>query len=169
MKDLQERYLPDIARESFTGQEGLRGELDEKDPRAHPQSSLKYDRHPQSRIENLLSSLSAQHSQSSSHTILLVDEVEPLPVSKDKKGDGKADWSSLKSKEGVDFIVALSTYGASETIFKVIPPTDSRVLCQRLTTPHRNCAQVGTLFKFYIQHLGRGYLSGMEEDKQALH
>ena len=43
------------------------------------------------------------------------------------------------------------------------------MLCQRLTTPHRNSANISRFFKFYVQHIGAGYLSGIEEDKQAEH
>merc|ERR1719367_2761228 len=79
-----------------------------------------------------------------------------------------ADWSSLTSREDVDFLLALSTF-SNVGLFKVIPPTDSSVLCQRLTTPHRNSANITRFFKFYLQHIGAGYLSGIEEDKQAKH
>ena len=94
-----------------------------------------------------------------------------MPMSKEEseKETDKADWSSLKSREGVDFIFALSTFGKSNAAFKVTPPMGSRVLSQRLTIPHRNCVQLAKFLRFSIQHFGIGYLSGMEKDEQAKH
>ena len=81
--------------------------------------------------------------------------------------DKLANWSSFTSREGVDFMVALSTWTSSQVFFKVFPPTDREVMCQRLTTPHRNCQEISSFLKFYVQHLGGIYLSGTEEDQQA--
>ena len=140
MKNLQEKYLPDIARESFI-------EIRDLAKKLNVEIDLK---HPQSMMENILSSLSAQHPHSSSHTIILLDEVSPMSKEEEEENADKADWSSLKSREGVDFIVALSTFSGNEALIKVTPPTDRSVLCKRLTTPHRNCAQVATLLKYQI-------------------
>merc|ERR1719367_1456455 len=65
MKDLQEKYLPDIAKESFMGLSELARKLNVK---------IDFD-HPQSTMSNIIA---AQDSQSSSHTIILVDEVAPM-------------------------------------------------------------------------------------------
>merc|ERR1711971_50187 len=75
----------------------------------------------------------------------------------------------MGSRKSVDFMVALSTWTTSQVFFKVVPPSDRDVLCQRLTTPHRNCQEIATFLKFYVQHLGGIYLSGTEEDQQAGH
>ena len=81
----------------------------------------------------------------------------------------KADWSFLKSRENVDFIVTLSTFAAAKALVEVVHPSDSNVVSQRLTTPHRNCAEIAALLKFYVHHLGRAYLSGTDKEKQAEH
>ena len=52
----------------------------------------------------------------------------------------KADWSFLKSRENVDFIVTLSTFAAAKALVEVVHPSDSNVVSQRLTTPHRRSA-----------------------------
>ena len=150
LKDLQEKYLPDIDRESFV----MIDDFAKK-------NNVEYDpEHPQSSIKNILSSLSAQHSESSTHTILLVDEVGPMSKEESEQNDGKADWSSLTSRESVDFLFALSTFGGnSKALLNVIPPTDSSVVYQRLTTPHRNCKEIATLLKFYVQHQGQAQAS----------
>ena len=154
LKDLREKYLPDIARENFIT---LR-ELAKKN-NAMVDEGLDND-FSQAMIKKLLSSLSAKHSSSSSKTILVVDEVEPSP----------ADWSSFTCFEGVDFLLALSTFSSGGfKFFNVIPPNDKKVLCQRLSTPHRNCKQIGTFLKFYIQHGDDTYLSGANEDKEAFY
>ena len=161
MKDLQEKYLPDIARNSFIEIRELARELSD---------DIRYEKdRPQNTLKNLLIFLNAQRSHSSSHTILLVDEVIPMSKEEEDNDAGKADWSSLRSPEGVDFIVSLHTFASSAAVWEVVPPTDSRVLSHRLTTPHRNCADIARYLKFQIEHENGMYLSGIEEDEQAEH
>ena len=164
MKDLQEKYLPDIARNSFIEIRELARELSD---------DIRYEfGRPQNTLKNLLIFLYAQPSHSSSHTILLVDEVHPMSKEEEDKNASKADWSSLRSLEGVDFIVSLSTFASSEEVWEVVPPTDSRVLSHRLTTPHRNCAEIARYLKFQLHHeytMNGMYLTDIEEDKQAEH
>ena len=155
LEDLKKKYLPGLATSKLSQ---LAREL-----------NVKYDPdHPQTTMEKILSSLSAQRSQSSSHTILLVDEVFPMSKEEAKGGGDKADWSSLTSREGVDFLLALSTKADNRHFFKVIPPEDSGVLWQRLTTAHRNCTEIGAFLQFFVQHRA-GYISSTEEDQQAEH
>merc|ERR1719367_119379 len=94
MKDIREKYLPEIARESFITLKELTRKL-----------NVKYDpEHPQSLMKDIFT---VQDSQSSSHTIILVDEVRPMSKEEQEKKTSNADWSSLTSRECVDFIVAL--------------------------------------------------------------
>ena len=157
-KDLTKRFSSDFATETFINLDDLAKEL-----------GIRIDlQNPQSMIQTFLSYLSAQRPlPSSSHTIFLVDEVDPR--SYEEKDAGKANWSSLQATDGVDFIIALSTFSGSKALLKVTPPTDKRILCQRLTTPHRNCAQISNFLKFFVQHIGGIYLSGTEDDKLAEH
>ena len=96
-------------------------------------------------------------------------------MSKDEVKNGlpcynNADWSSLTSREGVDFLLALSTKANNRHFFTVVPPEDSRVLWQRLTTAHRNCIEIGAFLQFFVQHCdGLSYISSTEEDQQAEH
>ena len=160
MQDLKHRYLPGIQKDCFlkmnelTQRLGVVVGLDE----------------PKSMIKNIMDQLSTQMSQSPSHTILLIDEV--YPVSKEEQSKDEelmADWTSLKTKEGVHFILSFSTFSTTNTFFNVTLPTDKEILCQKLTVPHRNCAEIAKLFQFQIQHLGRAYLAGTEHDRQAVH
>ena len=157
LEDFKKKYLPGLA--TFMKLSQLAEEL-----------NVKWDpNNPQLMIEKILSSLSAQRSQSSSHTILLVDEVRPMSREEEEGGD-KADWSSLTSREGVDFLLALSTKANNRHFFTVVPPEDSRVLWQRLTTAHRNCIEIGAFLQFFVQHCdGLSYISSTEEDQQAEH
>ena len=160
MQDLKHRYLPGIQKDCFlkmnelTQRLGVLVGLDD----------------PKSLIKNIMDQLSTQNSQSPSHTILLIDEV--YPVSKEEQSKDEefmADWSSLKTKEGVHFILSFSTFSSTSAFFNVTSPTDKEILCQKLTVPHRNCAEIAKLFQFQIQHLGRAYLGGTEHDSQAVH
>ena len=158
MKDLKEKYLPDLLpADSFKKMDKLTSDLNVKDNIDDPQSFVK----------NILTRLSAKSTSSSAHTILVVDEVRPM--SKKEESSGNANWSSLKRQKGVDFIIALCTFSAGKGIVNVIPPRDKSVLCQRLTTPHRNSSEIATLLKFTAQHFGTYYLSGTELDKKAEH
>ena len=133
---------------------------------------LKVEEHyhqPQSVIENILLSLCAAHQSSPSlQTILVVDEVFAMSKEESTKVPGVADWSSLASKGGVDFIVALTSWASSKTFYQVVPPTNVGVVSQRLSTPHRNCAGIASFLKFYVHHLGNTYLS-TELDQIAEH
>ena len=157
MKDLQEKYLPDIARESFI-----------KLTELFKENNVKSDSNPHSILRKILSSLSAEHSLS--HKILHLDEVWPNKWASDWGGNVKADWSSFTSCEDVDFLLALSTFSnhIRDDFFTVIPPSDEMILCQRLSTPHRNCREIEIFFKYFIQHrLVANYIAGTEEDQQA--
>ena len=162
LRDLQEKYLPDIASDediSFLQLNELEREL-------------KVEEHyhqPQSVIENILLSLCAGHQSSPSlQTILVVDEVFAMSKEESTKVPGVADWSSLASKGGVDFIVALTSWASSKTLYQVVPPTNVGVVSKRLSTPHRNCAGIASFLKFYVHHLGNTYLS-TELDQIAEH
>merc|ERR1719367_2648164 len=77
MKDIQEKYLPDIAKESFMNLAELAKKL-----------NVKYDNeHPQSLMKDIFA---AEDSQSSSHTIILVDEVAPMSKEEQENNTGKA-------------------------------------------------------------------------------
>ena len=122
--------------------------------------------HPQLYIEKILSSLSAQHSPSSPHTILLVDEVNPMSKEEKAKDSCIADWSKLTSRDGVDCLISLQTYTNSKSPFEVVPPENEHIVGQRLQTPHRNCAGIAAFLKYTIEHTGVTYLS-TENDQQA--
>ena len=70
LKDLEKKYLPDIKsdKKSFMGLDDLAETL-----------GVSFNLHnPQRTLENILSGISAKNKLSSSHTILLVDEVAPV-------------------------------------------------------------------------------------------
>ena len=124
--------------------------------------------HPQQYIETILNSLSAQNSSNPCHTLLLVDEVNPM--SKDEKANElcKADWSNLTTKDQVDCLISLQTYTDSKTLYHVVPPCNNFIVSQQTLTPHRNCAGIATFLKYSIAHIGVTYLS-TEGDQQAEH
>ena len=165
MRDLSKKYLPDIDKASFMTIQQLTSEL-----------NIKYDEgHPRVLIDKILSSLSAENSQFMFHTILLVDEVAPMSEEEGRQGTSVADWSSLTSREGVDFLLSLSTFSKGSDMFKVKngKPTDTEVLCQRLVTPHRNCKEISALFKYFVHHCDLSYLAPCteadDEHERALH
>ena len=185
LKDIEEKYLSDINVEGIM----RLGDLARKINIQHVDLSEKLNARDgfvqaKSLLKTIISHLGGtshlpprrylQADQSSaSHTILLVDEVQPMTRNerdlKFELGSTKADWSSFTSREGVDFIIALSAtnYNNKNTKYKVVPPTDSRTLSKRLTTPHRNCKEIETFFKYYVHHHGSDYLSGIEKEKEA--
>ena len=99
MKDLEAKYLPDLAGDDnarFISLPDLARELKCEHDTAHPQLY----------IEKILSSLSSQHSPSSPHTILLVDEVNPMSKDEKEKDSCTADWSKLTNRDGVDCLIS---------------------------------------------------------------
>ena len=161
MKDLEAKYLPDLAGDDnarFISLPDLARELKCEHDTAHPQLY----------IEKILSSLSSQHSSSSPHTILLVDEVNPMSKDEKEKDSCTADWSELTNRDGVDCLISLQTYTDSRSLFNVVPPHNKHIVGQRLLTPHRNCAKIGTFLKYTIHHTGGAYLT-TEDDQQAKH
>ena len=165
MRDLQDKYLPDLSEATevrFMTVRDLAKEL-----------GVKYDLfHPKSTMASILSRLSST-SPSSPITLLLADEVQPMSYHEDGErceecGVEGADWSAFHSYPGVDFLIALQTWSHSESLYQVTPPEHLDTLSRRLRTPHRNCRQVRRLLLFTIHHLGSRLLSP-EGDEEPPH
>jgi hypothetical protein len=75
----------------------------------------------------------------------MMDEVKPMS---DDDNIG-ADWSDLKTRDNVDYLVALSPYVRDVNV-NVTPPSDNLTLSHQLLTQHRNCPEIRKFVMFCI-------------------
>ena len=113
----------------------------------HKSTNFNFLTNPKDTINSVLQMLSEKYKNT--YNILFVDEIRP--INDLHLTNGEFDWSDMALvPSNVNFLFALNPRGDQfKCHFQVIPPNNSKTLCQQLFNRHRNCYEIAQLLDYF--------------------